>query len=101
MAIEIDTQGAKTIIHIKGRFMFGDAYDDFKKAYSGHEFQHASERIVNMSQVEVIDSTGLAMLLEMRESLGGDKSSIKLEVPKEQIRDILNYAGFNKIFEIE
>ena len=40
------------------------------------------------------------MLLEMRESLGGDKANVKLEVPKEQIRDILNYAGFNKIFEI-
>ena len=100
MAIELDTSGAQTIIHIQGKFMFADVYRDFRVAYESHEFVDASARVVNMGGVEVIDSSGLAMLLEMREFLGGENANISIVGPNYQISNILNVAGFNKLFSM-
>ena len=101
MAVELDTQDEQTTIHIQGRFMFTDVYQEFTKAYESEQFVNASARVVNLDGVEVIDSSGLAMLLKMREFLGGDQANIRIVGGSHQINNILNYAGFNSIFSID
>ena len=51
MAIEIDTSGDETIIHIQGRFMYADVYRDLRIAYESPEFANAAVKIVNLRGV--------------------------------------------------
>ena len=100
MAIEIDTSGDETIIHIQGRFMYADVYRDLRIAYESPEFANAAVKIVNLRGVNVIDSSGLAMLLEMREFFGGESANIKIMGSIPQIANILKVAGFDKLFSM-
>ena len=100
MPVEIDTSGDETIIHIQGRFTWVHVHHDLRMAYESSEFTNAAVRIVNLREVNFIDSSGLALLLEMRESVGGETADIKIRGAIPQIANILRVAGFDKLFSV-
>ena len=103
MSIEIATswKGTHSIIHVKGKFIYSTAHNDFKFAYESPKFVEATSRTLDLDGVNFIDSSGLAMLLEMRSFLGGDNANISISGLNTQTSRILNVAGFNRLFDLK
>ena len=56
---------------------------------------------LDLRELEYISSAGLGVLLMIQKRLGGSGEKLKLVNVNQHIRDILRYAGFDKIFQIE
>lgn len=56
--------------------------------------------IINMEQVTVMDSRGLAALVTGYKIFGGDPQNFQLVVTKDQPRLVFELTGFDRIFQI-
>lgn len=94
--IEIARYGGVMTMTISGRFDFR-CIADFQAALK------ADDRawVVDLSRVEYIDSSGLGMLLLLRERAGGDVSRVKLRGLHGQPGEVLQMARFDAMFAIE
>jgi len=99
----IDTQldtGSKILtINVSGRFDFG-IHQEFRKA-TELASTGVTTIIVNMSKVDYLDSSALGMLLVLRDKVGENKSAIRIQRPKPEVKKILEIASFDKLFTIE
>ena len=99
--VELSTQAGETTIRIKAeQFTFLEVYQQFNEAFESQEVVNASSRVVDLGAVNMIDSSGLAMLLKMRESLGGEKANISIVGMNQRIKNILIIAGLDRLFSI-
>ncbi|GAA0835416.1 MULTISPECIES: STAS domain-containing protein [Marinomonas] len=99
MSISVTVNKASNAIELSilGSFDFS-LFHDFREAYSGfigeqHHF------IVDLSQVEYLDSAALGMLLSMKNALG-EGATIELKGANDFIKNILMISRFDKRFEI-
>ena len=97
-SVTVTTRTDDILIVLSGRFDFA-MHDEFKMAY---ESVANPERtvVVNMRDVEYLDSSALGMLLLLREHLGEDQADVRIEQCGGEIRKILKIAQFEKLFEI-
>jgi len=56
--------------------------------------------ILNLEKLDFMDSSGLQVLLRLREKLKAKKQDIFLVGPKPQIRKLLKLTGFDKLFSL-
>jgi anti-anti-sigma factor len=87
------------VIQVVGRFDF-QCHREFRDAY----YQHTGKEcryVVDMSRTDYMDSSGLGMLLLLREHAGGDKADIVISQPNPTITKVLTIANFHKMFKIE
>ena len=86
---------------IQGRFTFNDhhAFRGLLDKMLG--CSSASRHILDLSQVEFIDSAGLGMLLIAKEETAKAKSSIEIRNPSGQVQKILEIAKFTDLFSIQ
>ena len=56
--------------------------------------------IVNLEKLDFMDSSGLQVLLRLREKLRTKKQDILLVAPTPQIRKLLKLTGFDKLFPL-
>ncbi|MBF0397857.1 MAG: STAS domain-containing protein [Desulfobacterales bacterium] len=95
---QISADGKTLTITLSGRFeisahkIFTDSYKD--------KIGSASQVVVDMADVEYIDSTALGMLLVLRQRAGGDKAKIDIVNSKPYVKNILSIAKFEKLFHI-
>ena len=54
--------------------------------------------ILNLEELDFMDSSGLQILLRLREKLRAKKQDIVLVAPKPQIKKILMLTGFDQLF---
>ena len=84
-------------IKVVGRFDFG-SQDAFRRTYL--EVNPKPKKfIVDLSETNYIDSSGLGMLLMLREYAGD--AEVKLSQPNELVQSILETANFNRLFVFE
>lgn len=95
---KISDSGQEKVIYIQGNFDF-KLVQEFRQAYE-QETKAGLAHIVDMSQVEHMDSSALGMLLNMRKFLGGDAANIKIANCPSSIRKILLISRFDKKFSI-
>ena len=81
-----------------GSFDFS-LFNDFRLAYSDFigQYEHF---VVNMENVEYLDSAALGMLLSMKSALG-EGVEIEIVKPNDFIRNILMISRFDKRFTIK
>lgn len=70
---------------------------EFRKTY---EENPAKNYVIDLEKVDGMDSSGLGMMLLMRDHVGGANSDIELINCSEHILDILNVTCFYKLFKI-
>jgi len=85
-----------TKIVISGKFGNG-IQKAFRNAY---EENKAKSYIIDLDKVENMDSSGLGMMLLMRDFVGGEDSDIEIINCSEHILDILHVTCFHKLFKI-
>lgn len=56
--------------------------------------------IINLENVIFMDSSGLQVLLRLREKLDGQGRSVLLVNPQPQVRRLFQLTGFDKLFQI-
>lgn len=96
---QVSEDGKVLTISITGRFDI-TVYKDFSQAYK-NKVDSVSKWIVDMADVEYMDSSALGMLLMLRERAGIDGAEIDLVKCNAGIKKILMTANFNKLFHIE
>jgi anti-anti-sigma factor len=56
---------------------------------------------VDLAGVDYLSSAGIAVLVRAYKRLHGEGNELKLQNPKEPIRNILRVAGLDRVFTIE
>ncbi|UCF84664.1 MAG: STAS domain-containing protein [Desulfobacteraceae bacterium] len=96
---QISKDGRILTINITGRFDI-ITYKDFGEAYKD-KLDSVSKCVVDMAEVEYVDSSALGMLLMLRERSGGDSAAIDIVNFGPGVKNILKTANFDRLFNIE
>jgi anti-anti-sigma factor len=56
--------------------------------------------VIDLGDVDSMDSSALGMLLLLREHAGGDRSEIRIVNANTALRGTLRVAGFDKLFTL-
>lgn len=94
----IDEIKSTALIQIRGRFDFS-IHKAFRDAYKN--VSSVRKIIVDLSQVEYMDSAALGMLLLLREHAHSHSASVTLRAPRADVNRVLDIANFGRLFEID
>jgi anti-anti-sigma factor len=98
MKIQFQDNGAP--VSFSGEFTFADhaAFRDV----AGRLLQTKDETvIINLSQLQFIDSAGLGMLLIARDEVGKSNRKLVLAQPQGQVKRMFAVTKFDQLFTIE
>lgn len=90
--------GTLLTIAVRGRFDFS-VHQDFRRGYEA-QLKPSTRVIVDLRQVDYLDSSALGMLLLLREHAGDDRSRVLLQVATPEVRNILEVSNFDRLFQI-
>ncbi|NVM21022.1 MAG: STAS domain-containing protein [Desulfobacterales bacterium] len=93
---QISTDGKVCTISITGRFDI-TTHKDFSGAYKD-KLDSVSKWIIDMADVDYMDSSALGMLLMLRERAGGNNAEINIVNCSPGVKKILITANFDKLF---
>lgn len=92
-------QGAT--IRLEGRFDF-NTHRDFRAAVETALQESAANLIlVDMSNVDYLDSSALGMLLMLRDKASTAGKTVSLANCRGNVRQVLDIANFSKLFSID
>ncbi len=83
-------------IQVKG-ILGNKVQREFRAAY---ENAQAGKYVIDLQNTDNIDSSGLGMLLLLRDFAGGESAKVELINCSEHILDIFNITNFFKLFSI-
>ncbi len=86
-------------IKIKGKLGSNNT-DEVRKLIRTIPSDNNYSYIVDLSQTELIDSSGLSVLLILRNHAGGDESNVILKNCRESLISILKMFKYDKLFSI-
>jgi len=72
---------------------FGDAYKD--------KLDSTSKCVIDLAEVEYLDSSALGMLLMLRERSGGNSAAIDIVNCSTAVQKILKTVNFDRLFNIQ
>ena len=94
----VSEDGKQVFIAISDRFDFS-MHREFRAAYEGTAGPGARYHI-DLSKATYMDSSGLGMLLLLRDFAGGDKAEITIANAPPDIYRVLEIANFHQIFRM-
>lgn len=99
MKISIVGDGGRCVIRMAGRF---DTHcrREFVEAVAQAVADAAGEIQVDLGGVEYIDSSGLGMLLMVRESAKSAGKTVSIANASGNVRQVLDIANFHKLFAL-
>lgn len=86
------------VIEIVGAFNM-DIRREFQAAYEGQSDKY-QRYAINLKNCTSLDSTGLGLLLVMRDYIGLSKEEILIIHCSPPVRQVLDYANFGELFKI-
>lgn len=99
LKIEEDTLEGISILALQGRIVLGDGTDQLRDKV--HEMIDAGRcrLIVNLSGVDYVDSSGLAVLISCTRNAQRKGGGLKLAHPSRRVKDILHITRLNTVLE--
>ena len=100
MDIEVRSQSAVKIIKLRGRLNLGEAVDGMRQTFDDLMAAGDSQFVVDLAEVNMIDSSGIGLLvrcLTLAKQTGG---SLKLLNPSKFAIQTLRMTGLLKLFEV-
>lgn len=100
MTIEssISSDGKVLSISVTGRFD-ATSLDDFRRSYESSD--NVQQYQVDLKETIYLDSSGLGMLLVLRDFAGGDKAQISIANCSPVVKKIFSISNFNQLFDIQ
>ena len=100
MNVSVNHENGRARLSLKGRFDF-TCHRGFKQAYEdAFAGSNVSEIVVDMGDVEYLDSSALGMLLLLRDHAGGDSSNVLIVNCNPDVKKILAISNFEQLFTI-
>lgn len=100
MQIATRTEGNRAVMRLSGRFEFS-AHREFREAVDRVlKADGSDELVVDLMDVDYVDSSALGMLLMVRERANSAKIALTLANPRGMVRQALDIAHFEKLFII-
>jgi anti-anti-sigma factor len=94
------TEGQRVVLRLSGRFEFS-AHREFREAIDRiMQMKGIDELAIDLMDVDYVDSSGLGMLLMVRERTNSAKLGLILANPRGMVRQALDIAHFEKLFTI-
>lgn len=100
MEYKIRAEGSDEEVVLRGRFTFTD-YESFRGLVADLTRKGARRQVLNLGELDFIDSAGLGMLLIARDEAERNSCSLVLRRPQGQVKRMLEVARFNSMFNIE
>lgn len=100
MSLNTHIDNNKVVIEISGKFDFS-LNNEFRDAYKNNGDRNNSTFIVDLKSTEYMDSSGLGMILLLKEFCGHDKSRIVIQSPNSTIRRVLDISNFSNLVTIQ
>lgn len=85
-------------LQLSNRFDFS-VHRSFHEACLGGR-KPSRSYVIDLGEVESMDSSALGMLLLLREHAGGDRAEIRIVNASSELRGTLRVAGFDKLFTL-
>ncbi|WP_138378837.1 STAS domain-containing protein [Luteithermobacter gelatinilyticus] len=85
---------------LREKVTFSDL-EEFREMIDHMLAERAVENIIDLSEVDFIDSAGLGMLLLARDEISKASSRLILRGPQGQVKRMFVVARFDKMFDIE
>ncbi|MDP1904775.1 MAG: STAS domain-containing protein [Pseudomonadota bacterium] len=100
MHCEVRSTGDTSVISLSGRFVF-HSHRSFREAYE-QALARSDTRVIqlDLGKVEYLDSSALGMLLLLKEKAEAVGNTVQLREVKGVVRQVLEIANFQKIFQI-
>ena len=99
MNIQTSQNDSQSIMRLSGRFDF-NAHKVFRETYQKLLDDKVRVIVLDLSQVDYLDSSALGMLLQFKEKADVQNTAIKLHNCSQLAKDVLAIANFDKLFEI-
>ncbi len=99
MNIQTSSTDAQSTMRLNGRFDF-NAHKVFRETYQQLLDDKAKAIVLDLSQVDYLDSSALGMLLQFKEKADMRGTKISLHNCSQLAKDVLAIANFDKLFEI-
>lgn len=100
MKYAIDSTPEKIYITIEGRLTYTD-YNTFNYITNAIGEYDNQQCVIDLAEVDFIDSAGLGMLLLARDKVSKNKGQIIIKSPQGQVNKMLELSKFDTIFLIE
>src|SRR5246127_3756499 len=99
MIAKLETVGACRILRVGGRIDFESALD-FEQRINSMMEEDADCFIVELSEVELLSSAGLRVLLSSAKRVSHRDASLGLAAPSQVVRQVFEISHFNLLFKI-
>jgi len=99
LSTQISEDGKVFTISMSDRFDI-TTYTDLIESYKD-KLGSVSKWILDMAEVEYVDSSALGMLLMLRERAGGENADINIVNLNSDLKKIFTTANFQKLFNME
>ncbi len=93
--------GPITILDIAGRLQAGSSTDKFRASVSPSIDSDDARIILNLADLDYIDSVGLESLIELYKTMNRRRGHMKLLNPTKKVRELLELTRLLSIFEVE
>ena len=101
LSVRIRKAGPITILDLAGRLQSGTTIDGFRGAVRQFIESDDPRLILNMAELDYIDSRGLESLVEVYETLQNNQGQLKLLNPTKRVRELLDITRLSAIFDVE
>ncbi len=95
---KVNESANEVVVHISGRFDF-DSHEEFGEVLEIARGMPGAQYTIDMGDVVDIDSSALGMLLLLRDATGGDSSRARISRCNAEVRQELELANFQKLFQ--
>lgn len=98
VSLQVADDNKSATIKLNDRFDFS-VHSDFRNAYKDVALRDG-EYLVDLSATDYLDSSALGMLLLLKEHADAQSSSVRLVGFNDEVKEILNIASFDKLFQM-
>lgn len=102
MTVRFDCRDHQAILSIQGRFDFSVHTDFRRRSEQALETEGVRQIVVDLTQVDYLDSSALGMLLLLREkAANAGRVQVVLTGARSMVRQVLDVANFGRLFPID
>jgi len=98
--IDIRKHSQVHVIKCRGAFRLGAAVDEFRALVDGILREPAPQIVVNLSEVNSLDSSGIGALVRSQTTAKQQGGAVKLVNPTKFVLQTLKLVGLLSIFEV-
>ena len=100
MEVDVHKQGNTHVLKLHGAFRLGPAVESFRHAVDEIVREGGSQIVLNLTEVNSMDSSGIGALVRSQTALKHHGGTIKLVNPSKLVYQTLKFVGLINIFEV-